>query len=153
MSTSRDVSPISVAARDFGLEGLNLSFELESLQVIDTHDNTNSTPAFPSSQATHQPSLRGRRSPSPVDVSMPSKPLLQTNGGNRTRSATIACIHWLHPTIMAVALTLGFPIAIGHHMYYRWLNGQVVGSTENQQWALRWVLNLFECFLVSLNSL
>ncbi|CAG8953251.1 hypothetical protein HYFRA_00003454 [Hymenoscyphus fraxineus] len=46
-------------------------------------------------------------------------------------------VHWLSPTMMVVSLIAGVIIAIGHHLYYQWLNEQRVGDSNRQQWALR----------------
>lgn len=46
-------------------------------------------------------------------------------------------IHWLSPTVMIASLIAGVCFAIGHHCYYTWLNGRVVGNVGKQQWALR----------------
>ncbi|CAG8978280.1 hypothetical protein HYALB_00010232 [Hymenoscyphus albidus] len=39
--------------------------------------------------------------------------------------------------MMVVSLMAGVIIAIGHHLYYQWLNEQRVGDSNRQQWALR----------------
>jgi len=46
-------------------------------------------------------------------------------------------IHWRYPTVMVLTLLFGLLLAIGHHFYYRWLDGQAVGSDADQQWSLR----------------
>jgi hypothetical protein len=46
-------------------------------------------------------------------------------------------IHWLAPSIMVSFLLAAVLLAIGHHCYYRWLDGQAVGSSNHQQWSLR----------------
>ncbi|OCL04471.1 hypothetical protein AOQ84DRAFT_367485 [Glonium stellatum] len=38
---------------------------------------------------------------------------------------------------MAASLILGVCFAFGHHYYYHWLNGRLVGGIARQQWALR----------------
>ena len=44
-------------------------------------------------------------------------------------------IHWLSPTVMVASLIAGVCFAIGHHCYYTWLDGRVVGNVGRQQWA------------------
>ncbi|KAF2137403.1 uncharacterized protein K452DRAFT_341160 [Aplosporella prunicola CBS 121167] len=41
------------------------------------------------------------------------------------------------PISMAVAFVAGIAFSAGHHFYYSWLDGQVVGSTDTQQYSLR----------------
>lgn len=50
---------------------------------------------------------------------------------------------WASPSIMVSYFTLGIVLALGHHLYYQWLNGQVVGDLTRQQWSLRLVFTLF----------
>lgn len=47
------------------------------------------------------------------------------------------CIHWLSPTWMIVTFFAGLLLSVGHHLYYHSLDGQVVGNSQRQQWALR----------------
>ncbi len=44
---------------------------------------------------------------------------------------------WASPSTMIFCFTLGLVFAVGHHLYYRWLDGQVVGDLNRQQWSLR----------------
>lgn len=46
-------------------------------------------------------------------------------------------IYWLSPVSMIGAFLAGVSTAIAHHVYYHSLDGQVVGNSERQQWALR----------------
>lgn len=46
-------------------------------------------------------------------------------------------IYWLSPVSMIGAFLAGLSTAIAHHVYYHSLDGQVVGSSERQQWALQ----------------
>jgi len=48
-------------------------------------------------------------------------------------------IRWKYPTLMVLSLLLGAMLSVAHHMYYNWLDGQEVGSTNDQQWSLRYV--------------
>jgi hypothetical protein len=36
-------------------------------------------------------------------------------------------------------LVVGIVLAVGHHFYYHWLNGQIVETSTQQQWALQYV--------------
>jgi hypothetical protein len=45
-------------------------------------------------------------------------------------------IYWLFPMMM-ISWVSGLICAIGHHFFYRWLNGQIVGDVKRQQWALK----------------
>lgn len=57
-----------------------------------------------------------------------------------TGSRTRAKIHWLTPAAMLLSYIVGICLAVGHHLYYTMLDGDVVGSTDRQQWSLRYVL-------------
>jgi hypothetical protein len=46
-------------------------------------------------------------------------------------------IAWKPPSLMIGFAFLGFLSAIGHHLYYRALDGHAVGSPTRQQWAFR----------------
>ena len=47
-------------------------------------------------------------------------------------------IHWVSPTMMVVSLLCGVALTVGHHTYYKTLDGQEVGSSDSQQWSLRY---------------
>src|SRR3978361_55989 len=47
-------------------------------------------------------------------------------------------IHWLSPTSMTFNLVAVVCLAVGHHCYYHLLDGQAVGSSDDQQWSLRY---------------
>ena len=51
----------------------------------------------------------------------------------RGNSATF----WRLPTIMLLCLVCGCVAAVGHHFYFRSLDGTTVKSTTTQQWAIR----------------
>jgi hypothetical protein len=53
---------------------------------------------------------------------------------NRSVKWTIA---WQPPTLMVICAVGGFASAIGHHLYYRSLNGRPVDSPKQQQWPIR----------------
>lgn len=64
--------------------------------------------------------------------------LPQSNDGHDKNSELLKRrVYWLYPTAMGVSLLAGLIFAIGHHFFYRWLDGQIVGSTSKQQWSLR----------------
>ena len=46
-------------------------------------------------------------------------------------------INWREPVLMAGFLIAGIALALGHHFYYRSLDGTVVSSDTRQEWALR----------------
>ncbi|KUJ21294.1 uncharacterized protein LY89DRAFT_547954, partial [Mollisia scopiformis] len=58
-------------------------------------------------------------------------------------------VDWSNPTLMIMSLLAGIGFAVGHHFYYRWLNGKQVGDSHHQQWPLRigtgfaWLVALF----------
>lgn len=47
-------------------------------------------------------------------------------------------IHWAPPAMMIVSLLCGVALSVGHHYYYSKLNDQEAGSSERQQWSLRY---------------
>lgn len=59
-----------------------------------------------------------------------------------------AITKWSAMLTMSSCFLLGLFLAIGHHCYYKWLDGQVVGDSDRQQWALRFVLP-FEAAIVT----
>jgi hypothetical protein len=65
---------------------------------------------------------------------------LSTHDKHDPGSRTLAKIHWLAPATMVFSYLLGIALAVGHHQYYTMLDGDVIGSTERQQWPLRYVL-------------
>jgi hypothetical protein len=46
-------------------------------------------------------------------------------------------IHWQQPTLILAFTLCGLAGAIGHHLYYHFLDNTLVSSTQSQQWALR----------------
>ncbi|KAL5619769.1 hypothetical protein FOVSG1_001991 [Fusarium oxysporum f. sp. vasinfectum] len=46
-------------------------------------------------------------------------------------------IHKLTPVLMTGSLFLGLLLAIGHHLYYHYLNGRIIKSQNQQEWFLR----------------
>jgi hypothetical protein len=67
-----------------------------------------------------------------------SYPLLSDHVGSAGQQEGAARkIHWVSPTMMVVSLLCGVALAIGHHYYYSNLNDEEVGSSEKQQWSLR----------------
>ncbi|EXL45915.1 hypothetical protein FOCG_11911 [Fusarium oxysporum f. sp. radicis-lycopersici 26381] len=46
-------------------------------------------------------------------------------------------IHKLTPVLMTGSLFLGLLLAIGHHLYYHYLDGRVIKSQNQQEWFLR----------------
>jgi hypothetical protein len=48
-------------------------------------------------------------------------------------------LYWFSPVYMVGSFLIGLAMAIGHHSYYASLSGDLVGNTDDQQWALRFV--------------
>jgi hypothetical protein len=46
-------------------------------------------------------------------------------------------IHWQQPVLMVVFGLCGTALAVGHHVHYKSLDGNVVPTTETQQWDIR----------------
>ncbi|KAI1053456.1 hypothetical protein LB506_012547 [Fusarium annulatum] len=46
-------------------------------------------------------------------------------------------IHKLTPILMTGSLFLGLILAIGHHLYYHYLDGRIIKSQNQQEWFLR----------------
>jgi hypothetical protein len=72
-----------------------------------------------------------------VGASESDKSLLHDKSSNSAVTIKDAHIYWLYPAIMGLSLLAGLILAVSHHFYYRWLNGQPVGSVARQQWSLR----------------
>lgn len=72
---------------------------------------------------------------SPDSCLIPRKPIAESHIIEETKVKRH--IHWLLPTLMTISLLWGLLLAIGHHFYYHWLDGQIVGTAARQQWSLR----------------
>jgi hypothetical protein len=78
-------------------------------------------------------------------ASQPSnEPLLDKNSpgsdSNKSNARDISQptkLHLVAPALMIIFFLAGVTISLGHHFYYQWLDGQIVRSTDRQQWALR----------------
>ncbi|KAF5584024.1 uncharacterized protein FSUBG_12938 [Fusarium subglutinans] len=46
-------------------------------------------------------------------------------------------VHKLTPVLMTGSLFLGLVLAIGHHLYYHYLDGRIVKTQNQQEWFLR----------------
>ncbi|KAF5572748.1 hypothetical protein FPANT_12852 [Fusarium pseudoanthophilum] len=46
-------------------------------------------------------------------------------------------VHKLTPVLMTGSLFLGLVLAIGHHLYYHYLDGRIIKSQNQQEWFLR----------------
>ncbi|EWG50755.1 hypothetical protein FVEG_09890 [Fusarium verticillioides 7600] len=46
-------------------------------------------------------------------------------------------VHKLTPVLMTGSLFLGLILAIGHHLYYHYLDGRIIKSQNQQEWFLR----------------
>jgi hypothetical protein len=129
MARSRDVSPVSIPLDDIALERISRNFDMGSLGITDAHDDSYSRSKAPSYRVTNRESVLGREALDPDGLLIPRKRF----GESRNSSG----IHWLYPIRMTITLLAGLLLAIGHHIYYSWLDGRVVGSATKQQWALR----------------
>ncbi|CZR68527.1 uncharacterized protein PAC_18426 [Phialocephala subalpina] len=69
--------------------------------------------------------------PETHNITQSEEPLL------RTYRSIKRIIDRVDPTLMIFSLVAGLCFSIGHHLYYQWLNGQTVGDSTRQQWALR----------------
>lgn len=69
----------------------------------------------------------------------PDRSLLlnRKNDHNEHEGSVRRQVYWLYPTSMGISLLAGLIFAVGHHFFYRWLDGQIVGGTSKQQWSLR----------------
>lgn len=52
-------------------------------------------------------------------------------------------IYWCSPAGMVGFCLCGIVFSIGHHVYYKSLNGKRVGNDNEQQWAIRYLQNSF----------
>jgi hypothetical protein len=83
-----------------------------------------------------------------IDSTISTTPTTASSFSSRESAAmklpgqTSRQVYWRTPALMIGTLILGSSLAIGHHSYYKWLNGQNVGSTNNQQWSLRYAINI-----------
>jgi hypothetical protein len=57
-------------------------------------------------------------------------------------------IHWKVPSLMILSLILGTVLAVGNHLFHKSLNGQAVGSQNQQTWNGRYSIAF--AFLVKL---
>lgn len=46
-------------------------------------------------------------------------------------------IHWQEPVLMVAFALCGTALAVGNHVYYKSLDGNVASTTETQQWPIR----------------
>ena len=64
-------------------------------------------------------------------------------------------IHWQKPTLIASYTLGGVMSAIGHHVYYGYMDTKIVSTVDRQQWALRFgtaftvcAIGLLRCALI-----
>jgi hypothetical protein len=129
---SRDPTHID----DIGLERLSLP----SSKAIDPYDSMCTPSKSSSYQATEREPEVDRGGIEPDRFSLLHKHKLLQKFGSNDGAGNKNYIHWLYPTFMAVSFLAGLILAVGHHIYYRWLDGQPVGSVARQQWSLRWAI-------------
>jgi hypothetical protein len=138
MARSRDVSPVPIPMDDIGFERLTQHFELGGVGIADAHDGRHSPSKPPWYRVVGHESVLDKDGPGQNNFLIPRKPLPNApKSDNSNGTAVQAHIAWLYPTIMLATLLAGLGLAIGHHSYYRWLDGRLVGSAAKQQWSLR----------------
>lgn len=79
------------------------------------------------------------------DLLVPRKPVHDYDSANYSQDSHIPArgVHWKTPASMMFFLLAGIVCAIGHHLYYSWLDNQIVNHTDkswditSQQWRLR----------------
>lgn len=107
------------------------SYQLPSDQLdasnLDDYSSCEETTAAPSAQ-----------SPTKPPSSAPGNLLANSDQVSQSmQKTTIWQIHWRAPTLILGLLAVGIALALGHHFYYRSLNGTAVSSDTRQEWALR----------------
>lgn len=127
LSKSDEIS-IDESDRVVGPSGTRLFFSEHELPSMHLNLKT-------SSKCGSEPILDEKPSESPHATATPKPDGEQIRRSNCTPREQK--FEWKSPAIMVFALLLGLSLAVGHHGYYGWLNGQDVGSTERQQWSLR----------------
>lgn len=79
------------------------------------------------------------------DLLVPRKPIHDDDSANYPQEPETPArrIHWRMPASIMFFLLAGVVCAIGHHIYYSWLDDQIVNHTDaswdltSQQWRLR----------------
>lgn len=114
------------------------SYQLPLYQLdassLDDYNSCETTPAARSAQSPTQPP-----SSAPGNVLANSGQATGINGQvtqNKQKTTTWQ-MHWRAPTLILGLLAIGIALALGHHFYYRSLNGTAVSSDTRQEWALR----------------
>lgn len=82
-----------------------------------------------------------------ISLSLEAHPKSRESNGNDHRVSTVRepttlvtpelKIHWAAPVGMVAFFLSGVIVAIGHHIYYTWLDGTSISDDESQQWAVR----------------
>jgi hypothetical protein len=67
-------------------------------------------------------------------------------GQDQERSKSKSYHHWATPTLMISSFFGAIVFAVAHHLYYEKLNNTLVGSTEKQQWSIRYTSISFHHF-------
>lgn len=62
-------------------------------------------------------------------------------------------IYWRSPASMIACFFLGVFVALGHHLYYTSLKGDLVGDEDEQQRKLRSVITTPRIYTILLNSM
>jgi hypothetical protein len=122
--------------------GADYSFPLKDMSRLSIKHPAQSDPLLEASDSKSKDKIKQRLVSTPQSVPLieeghndPSEVSAVNKLGNGTPRRPR--LHWLIPSIMVLCLLAAVLLAIGHHCYYRWLDGQVVGSSDHQQWSLR----------------
>jgi hypothetical protein len=121
---------------DIGLERLRQPFPLRS---VDPYDSAYTPTKTSSYQVTEREAEVNRGTFEQDRFLLLHKHRLLHNWSGNNETANQNHIHWLYPILMAMSFLAGLILAVGHHIYYSWLEGQPVGSVARQQWSLRLV--------------
>ncbi|KAK7419752.1 hypothetical protein QQX98_003124 [Neonectria punicea] len=62
---------------------------------------------------------------------------MSRSSGSSSKSGMRFQAHWVTPTLMVSSVIVGILLAIGHHLFYASLDGQIVTSSGQQVWNLR----------------
>ncbi|MCJ1468035.1 hypothetical protein MMC07_006661 [Pseudocyphellaria aurata] len=122
----------------------NFNIDFDPLQTGDLSQRLLTDEASPPSTVTsHDLQVRQRAASSSNITEVDSVELAQS----RSKSDAISPvsseivverhIYWLSPALMTGLFIAGVFFAIGHHLYYKSLDGQEVGDLKRQQWPLR----------------
>jgi hypothetical protein len=117
----RAVSPVSVNS---------FSSNIETPSSIYLHNNTNLEAHLIRLPAFEQPILLELTDPRGPGQSVSEA--RQSKGGKYVKWG----IHWSQPSYVLLLTVSAIALALGHHFYYKSLNGTPAGSATRQQWSI-----------------